>query len=77
MAYPDVADEKIGSQTRRIIANLFNKQPRTADKRWVGGSGDIHNPSSLKKVSMSQNDTESFRLGYGPATNSAGQRNEP
>lgn len=63
----------------RIIANLFNKQPRTADKRYFSGSGDTHNPSSLKKkkVSASQNDTQSFRLGHGPATNSTGQSNEP
>jgi len=64
MAYPEAADEAIGRQTRRIIANLFNKQPRTADKGWGGGSGDTHNPSSWKKVSTSQNDTQSVRLGY-------------
>jgi len=43
---PEAADETIGRQTRSIIANLFNKQPRTADKRWGGVSGDTHNPSS-------------------------------
>jgi len=46
MSHPEAADETIGRQTRRIIANPFNKQQRTADKRQVGGSGDTHNPSS-------------------------------
>jgi hypothetical protein len=34
MTRPWVADEANGFQIWRVVANILNKQSRTADKRW-------------------------------------------
>jgi hypothetical protein len=49
MARPQVADGKDGLQIWRVVANILNKQSRTADKGWysslgVGGEANSFSP---------------------------------
>jgi hypothetical protein len=39
MGRPQIADEGHGLQIWRVAANIFNKQPRTADKGWSSSLG--------------------------------------
>jgi len=39
MALPQVADGGEGLQVWRVVANIFNKQSLTADKRWSSSLG--------------------------------------
>jgi hypothetical protein len=65
MARPQVADGGDGLRIRRVAADIFYKQSRTADKGWFTSSEvwrGAESPQS-KKISMLRNITKGLGLG--------------
>jgi hypothetical protein len=65
MARPQVADGGNGLQIWRVAANIFNKQSRTADKRWssnFSGLGVGLTTPHRKKLSCYENSQEAWDI---------------